>query len=47
MVYAAQPRIFISQFDGFLDPSHSVIKLEVPDSDFLGAYVMSPVVAKV
>lgn len=46
MVYAAQLRIFISQFDGFLDPSHSVIKSEVPDSDFLGAYIMSPVVAK-
>lgn len=45
MVYAAQLRIFISKFDGFFDPSHFVIKSEVPDSDFLGAYVMSPVVA--
>lgn len=45
-VYAAQLRIFISQFDGFPDPSHFVMKLELLDSDFLGAYVMSPVVAK-
>lgn len=45
MVDAAQLRIFISQFDGFLDPSHFVIKSEVPDSDFLGADIMSPVVA--
>lgn len=46
MVYAAQLRIFISEFDGLFDPSHFVIKSEVPDGDFLGAYVMSPVVAK-
>lgn len=40
MVYAGQFRICISQFDGILDPSIFVIKLEVPDSDFLGAYII-------
>lgn len=40
MVYAAQFRISISQFDGILDSSLFVMKLEVPDSDFLGAYII-------
>lgn len=40
MVYAEQFRICISQFDGTLDPSLFVIKLEVPDGDFLGAYII-------
>lgn len=40
MAYAAQFRISISQFDGILDPSLFVIKLEVTDSVFLGAYII-------
>lgn len=40
MVYAGQFRICISQFDGILDPILFVIKLEVPDSDFLGADII-------
>lgn len=40
MVYAAQFRISVGQFDGILHPRLFVIKLEVPDRDFLGAYII-------